>query len=213
MSLVDVVIPTRFETPRHFTLLHQIKSALHQGVDVRVVLLCSEENAFHITDKILPALSEWEARGVTTFTAPDGIKGDPFNTPSGYMCNPAILAYMESDSVGEWQMHGGDDDCLAPWALKYLLAASEGKGMVMGRAVAVNREFEDRRQYALGERIERCHIDLSCGIINTAMLRSLPRPWIGIETGYEDWKLVKRMADHFPYALIPQIVSIKSLTL
>jgi len=213
--MIDVVIPTQFDEKRFWTLVHQVKSALSQGVDARVIILSSKENWDANHGKLLGMLSIHEAELVEPFLFRDGDKGDPFDTPTGYMCNPAIHAYMRQprEKLGDWQYHGGDDDCLTPWAFKYLLAASPGKGMVMGRAMTVDREYRDRHDYPMGEEIMRCHIDLSCGIIHTDSLRALQLPWLNIFTGYGDWELVARQAASFPYVLIPQVVSIKSLTL
>lgn len=209
--LIDVIIPTRFDQERHYSLVHQIKSALNQEIPARVILVCSTWNFEKHGSAVLATLSQRELEQVVPFHHADG--GREQDQPGGYMCNPALLAYMESDLPAEWQLQTCDDDCLAPWALKWLLGSSHDVSMVLARAVAVARDCSDRRQYKLNETIERCHVGLAAAIFKTDDLRKLDRPWLNIFSGYGDWELIKRMADAFPYRFIEQIVNIQGLSL
>lgn len=210
--IVDVVIPTMFSPSRHFSLIHQIKSALHQGVPARVVILCSLEN-YPKRTAVEECLSVEEKQNLTYFLHPDGQTTDSQFNPKGYMCAPAQKAWLEKGDAAEWQMHAADDDCLTPWALPYLLANSMGVDMVIGRGVVVGRDYSDQRHYRMGESVERCHVGLACGILKTASIRKLDDPIFDPNTGYSDWELIYRMAGKFPHRFIKQIVVVMGLTI
>ncbi len=214
MSLVDVIIPTQFRPERMNSLICQVKVALNQGVDTRVVILCDPKNSDGMW-KMATVLSESEADRVVIFNHPDGIKGNPFGEPAGYMCAPAIRAYLEADyfKKGVWQLHAADDDSMAPWALKELLDNSAGVSMVVGRAIAVNRAHEDCRDWLLGCSLERCHVALSSAILKTESILKLARPLYDESSGYADWQLIERMSQRFEFKLIPEIVNVNPLTL
>lgn len=209
--LIDVVIPTQFRIERRWTLIHQIKSALNQEIPARVVILSSEKSWLYLSNSVMESLTANERANVINFIHADG--GTEQGGPLGYMCNPALLAYMESGLAAAWQLQSCDDDCLTPWALKSLLGASQGVSMVLGRAVAVSRKYEDRREYKLNEAIERCHVGLAAAIIKTEDVMKLAPPRFNIFTGYGDWELIKRMSDTYPFRFIDQIVNVQGLTL
>ncbi len=214
MSMVDVIIPTQFAPERMNNLVCQVKVALNQGVDVRVVILCDAKNNSGMY-ALEGLLSDGESARVVIFNHPDGVKGNPFGEQRGYMCAPAIRAYLEADyfKKADWQLHAADDDSMAPWALPALLSHSDGVSMVVGRAVAVNRDHEDRREYRLGENTNRCHVALSSAILKTESILKLKRPLYDANSGYADWELIDRMAQTFEHCFIKEIVNVNPLTL
>lgn len=173
-------------------LLCQIHIALNSGLNVRVTVGMDGEYP-ELMEK-LPESYKDKIRFV---------KNVPQGTPSisfGYL-------YENMDWDG-WIYAVADDDIVLPWGLKHLWENREGVSMVIGQTIGVSRDDHfDFSGWKIGYEVVENHV--STAFINSKDLSKLPKPWIVNEPN-SDYLIIKRMADHFKYRVIPNVVHVQA---
>lgn len=192
---IDVLIPTAKK--RVDNLLFQIRSALGQGLDVRVTIAMNGEYP-----ELMERLTDEEKKKMRFVTdAPDGCIG-----------NPAVLHALETLDWADWYFQTGDDDALLPWGLKHLYENREGVCMVVGRALCVTKDgHKDLTPWEVGKTLEFCKVSGACALFNFRAVEKLPRPWWNPGSQVSDFELIHRMSRMCPYRLIPSVIFVLAL--
>lgn len=188
---IDVLIPTAKKKTEN--CLYQIYAALHSGVNSRINILMGGSYP-ELTNQL--DLEKWGDR-IRIFD----------DIPQGNPSIPIKHAF-ENMNWDNWVLVNPDDDCLLPWGLKHLLDAAPGMGMVMGQTLGVSRKQHlDFSNWKIGISITESHC--STAIYNMQMLKTLPKPWMEISP-INDYLINKKMADNFPYKIIPSVCHVQA---
>lgn len=190
---IDVFIPTSKRPERLNNLLCQIYIALNSGVDTRVTVAMEGDYP-----ELMKRLSVHQIATIRFIK----------DAPQGNAAIP-LKHCIENYEWNDWVLISAcDDDCLLPWGLKHLWDATKGVSMVIGQTLGVSRkQHYDFSAWKIGISVVPCHV--STVMVNMRSLERLPKPWIDIDP-LTDYLLVKRMADHFPYRIIPNVCHVQS---
>lgn len=188
---IDVFIPTLKK--RTDNLLCQVHTALNSGLNARVTISIPDNDYAELINK----LTDKEKINIRL------IKKVPQGEPS-----IPIKYCLENESWSNWLLIIADDDCLMPWGLKHLYDATPGMGMVMGQTLGVSRNMHlDFSSWKIGVGVIPCHC--STAFYNVRMLEKLSKPWCEIDP-LSDYRLIQKMAENFPYKIIPSVCHVQS---
>lgn len=185
---IDVVIPTAKQLERLNNLVCLINIIQNSGVRARAYIVMEGE---------YPELMER--------MTPKNLEKMAFckNAPQGGPSIPIKYA-LENLSLSDWVTVIADDDCLLPWGLKHLWEATNNVSMVVGQTLGVSRkDHYDLSSWKIGIGIIPCHV--STALFNMRKIETLSKPWLEIDP-LSDYILIKRMAETFPYKIIPNVV-------
>jgi hypothetical protein len=193
---LDVLIPTAKNKKHLNTLLTQINTALHCGLNTRVTIGMMGDYP-ELTERLNPKDSD-RIRFIKD--APEG----------GEVGHRAIKYIFENPDIEwtDWMRYICDDDLATPWGYKHLWGAKDGFSMVVGQALGVSRNTHyDFSHWKLGVGIIFCHVAGSQIIFNRRDLEKLEKPWWDLSRTY-DYDFIKRMSVNYPFKIIPNVVDI-----
>lgn len=188
---VDVFIPTRKTLLGNLNC--QVQAVLNSGVNARATVSIGDDSYPEFTDNLTP---EQLNRVRVIPNVPQG---------SASIC---IKHCLENIEWAPWVLTVADDDCLLPWGLKHLWDAREGVSMVIGQTLGLSRERHlDFTAWKIGIGVTSCHV--STAMINMRSMATLRKPWMDLDP-LSDFLMIKRMADNFPYRIIPSVVHVQA---
>ena len=193
---VDVLIPT--SKKRLDNLMCQIHTAQNQGFQVRITIAMSGQ-WIALEEK----LGAYDAENIRlVYDAPDGLIG-----------NPAVQYCIQNLEWCDWYYQTGDDDSLMPWGLKHLYEQiDEHSKMIIGQAICVTKnDHRDISHKKVGRVILEGAVSGVCVLFHMPSVKKLSPPWWNPESKVADYELIRKMANSYPYKVIPNTVTILSL--
>ena len=193
---LDVFIPTAKQPERTNNLICQINTALNCGLNTRVTIGMEGDYP-----GLLDNFRKEQLERIRIVT------GVPQGTPS-----ISIEHVLETTDWVDWVHIPADDDCVLPWGYQHLWEARKDVSMVLGQVLCVSRATHlDFSSYKVGRKLEVGFISGACALFNMRSMEKLPKPWMP-NNPVSDFDMIKKMAENFPYTIIPNVVSVMSLT-